>query len=284
MNTARAILSGALLLSSTAVAAPSLIGYSGRLVDNDGVAYSGPHDFVIGIYTAATAGTPVFEESFEDVPVDEGFFYLLLANNAVVGGDDLDGVVAGHDTLYLQVEVDGTVLSPRQRIAAVPWALGQGRSARLQSIATASCDAGQVLRYDAARDTFYCDDDGLSTHTHSGADITSDTLAFDRLPTGTASGTVAAGDHTHLINVQYLDDTQSGASPAESVIICPNGGKATSGECSTVEDVDKGSYPLEANLSSAESGDAPVGWRCVCSDSGGDGECTITTRVICVSH
>ena len=35
------------------------------------------------------------------------------------------------------------------------------------------------------------------SHTHSGADITSGTVAFARLPTGTTSTTVSKGDHTH---------------------------------------------------------------------------------------
>jgi len=35
------------------------------------------------------------------------------------------------------------------------------------------------------------------THTHSGSDITSGTVAFARLPTGTTSTTVSKGDHSH---------------------------------------------------------------------------------------
>ena len=37
----------------------------------------------------------------------------------------------------------------------------------------------------------------LASHPHSGADITSGTVAFARLPTGTTSSTVAIGNHTH---------------------------------------------------------------------------------------
>lgn len=36
-----------------------------------------------------------------------------------------------------------------------------------------------------------------ASHTHSGAAITSGTVAYPRLPVGTTAGTVAAGDHTH---------------------------------------------------------------------------------------
>ncbi len=37
----------------------------------------------------------------------------------------------------------------------------------------------------------------LTGHAHAGADITSGTVAYARLPIGTTASTVAAGDHTH---------------------------------------------------------------------------------------
>lgn len=41
------------------------------------------------------------------------------------------------------------------------------------------------------------DDKAATSHSHSGSDITSGTVAFARLPTGTGSTQVAVGDHTH---------------------------------------------------------------------------------------
>lgn len=37
-----------------------------------------------------------------------------------------------------------------------------------------------------------------ASHSHAGADITSGTVAYGRLPVGTASSTIAAGDHHHI--------------------------------------------------------------------------------------
>lgn len=37
-----------------------------------------------------------------------------------------------------------------------------------------------------------------AAHSHAGADVTSGTVAYGRLPVGTAASTVAAGDHTHV--------------------------------------------------------------------------------------
>ncbi len=43
------------------------------------------------------------------------------------------------------------------------------------------------------------DDYADSTHGHDGADITSGTVPVGRLPVGSSSGDVAAGDHTHAV-------------------------------------------------------------------------------------
>ena len=39
-----------------------------------------------------------------------------------------------------------------------------------------------------------------TAHVHSGADITSGTVGFARLPTGTSGSTVAIGNHTHTLS------------------------------------------------------------------------------------
>lgn len=56
-------------------------------------------------------------------------------------------------------------------------------------------------------------------HVHSGADVTSGTVAFARLPTGTGSSQVAVGDHTHTA-------AEVGAAPATRTV---GTGLATSG-------------------------------------------------------
>lgn len=46
-----------------------------------------------------------------------------------------------------------------------------------------------------------------TSHSHAGADISSGTVAFARLPTGSSSSQVAVGNHTH----SYLDQTAGDA-------------------------------------------------------------------------
>ncbi len=58
-----------------------------------------------------------------------------------------------------------------------------------------------------------------TSHTHSGADITSGTVAYARLPVGTASSTVAAGNDSRITGA-----VQSGASGSVIVGTLPGSG------------------------------------------------------------
>lgn len=60
----------------------------------------------------------------------------------------------------------------------------------------------------------------LIAHVHAGADITSGTVAYARLPTGTTSSTVAIGDHTHTLD--GLSDVVI-TSPVTTQVVAYNG-------------------------------------------------------------
>jgi hypothetical protein len=58
---------------------------------------------------------------------------------------------------------------------------------------------GKVAKWDETNTEWVSISASEVGHTHSGADITSGTVAFARLPTGTTSSTVAIGNHTHTM-------------------------------------------------------------------------------------
>ena len=62
---------------------------------------------------------------------------------------------------------------------------------------TSSSWDGKVAKWDETNSQWVSITASESGHTHSGADITSGTVAFARLPTGTSSSQVAIGNHTH---------------------------------------------------------------------------------------
>ncbi len=97
--------------------APSqYISYQGTLRDSSGNPDNGTHAMSVAIYdNAAASGTALFTQSFTGVQVRNGHFSLLFSS---VG----PAVFSGKDR-FLQLTVDGTALTPTQRLAPVPYAV-----------------------------------------------------------------------------------------------------------------------------------------------------------------
>src|SRR5688572_18398088 len=136
---------GCSLLAGVAAANP-LMGYSGRLFDSSGDPLSGTHDLVVRIFSSPVAGTPLFEESFDDTDVADGYFMVMVGVNEKAGGLELDALFATEtDGLYLELKVGTEVLSPRQPLGSVPWAFGGG------ALASLACSAGQLAQWDGGK-------------------------------------------------------------------------------------------------------------------------------------
>jgi hypothetical protein len=98
-----------------AVSVPTKVGYEGYLTDAFGAPLSGSHTLVFNLYSAATGGTSLWNETHTGVSVTSGLYSVLLDALPVSGfsGDR-----------WLGVTVDGGVeITPRTRIASVPFAL-----------------------------------------------------------------------------------------------------------------------------------------------------------------
>ncbi|MFA6486581.1 MAG: hypothetical protein WCT40_04420, partial [Candidatus Magasanikbacteria bacterium] len=111
--------------------APTIITYQGKLLQNSvAVTSTLPMKFVI--YDALTGGNEIYTASGTInvntttvlvTPVN-GLFSINLGDTAgSPATKTLDpSIFQNHDTLYLEVTVDGEVLSPRKRITSVPYA------------------------------------------------------------------------------------------------------------------------------------------------------------------
>ncbi|MEX2205535.1 MAG: hypothetical protein WEF50_04830 [Myxococcota bacterium] len=122
-------------LSSTAFAqVPQHLNHQGILTNNQGVIVpDGAYVIEFQIYdTPSASTTPLFEQQLT-VNVVNGLYNVLLSDNA---GGTLAEAFSGA-TRYLQLRIvtspgatyDNVVLSPRQQIASVPYALVAGRVA-----------------------------------------------------------------------------------------------------------------------------------------------------------
>jgi hypothetical protein len=102
-----------LLATASVVAQDTAVTYQGRLMQ-DGAPYAGAVDLTFRLYDLPTGGTEVAGPISEtDWPVVDGLFQVTLDFGAVFDGS----------ARYLEVEVDGTILTPRQSVRPAPVAL-----------------------------------------------------------------------------------------------------------------------------------------------------------------
>jgi hypothetical protein len=102
---------------------PQDMTYTGRLVNERGKALSGPVDLELRIFDAETSGTQLYSEQHLNEPLDSnGGFSVQLGLGTSPSGPFDAGLFSEVDR-WLEVVVDGEVLTPRQIIGSVPWAL-----------------------------------------------------------------------------------------------------------------------------------------------------------------
>lgn len=112
------LLSSLLLSSQAAAEVPALIRYQGQAADANGVPLEGPYTLTFRLYDADTAGTKVWEERQDNVPLTGGHFSVLLGSRTSLAALDWAA------PCWLSVQVNGeSELAPRQRITSVPLAV-----------------------------------------------------------------------------------------------------------------------------------------------------------------
>jgi hypothetical protein len=182
----------ALLAAGAAQAAevPTVMNYQGRLTDN--TPEQAPIDtglpMVFRIFDAASGGVEQWSESWPSVSVVQGIFSVLLGSNGVPLPPSVFG---GGADRYLQIEVDGEVLLPRQQLGSAAYASkaeSAADAARLGGVAAASwqrrvggtCPSGASIRSIDAAGGVVCetDDAGLSAETDPKVGV----LAAGRYP------------------------------------------------------------------------------------------------------
>jgi hypothetical protein len=97
-------------------AAPESFTYQGNLWEN-GLPVNATKTMRFRIYDALTGGSSLWQSSNMSVPVTKGHFKVELLPT---------GVSWQSSTVYLEVEVEGNVISPRDTFNTVPYALTAG--------------------------------------------------------------------------------------------------------------------------------------------------------------
>ncbi|MCK4328424.1 hypothetical protein KAX02_01125, partial [candidate division WOR-3 bacterium] len=97
-------------------AIPQELNFQGFLTDADAdTALSGDYDIIFKIYDANTNGNVLWTESWTDVSVEGGIFNVILGETQPIP----DSVFLDYTGLWLELTIEGDVLTPRQKIVSV---------------------------------------------------------------------------------------------------------------------------------------------------------------------
>ena len=223
-------------LTTVAQAVPLAFTHQARILDGSGNPLVGAHNVRFSIYGQSSGGSAVWTEQ-ASVQFDNGMMSHVLGSVTPLRAEDFNsnslflGIsvdsgpelsprvplvsvpfalraktaenatnVTGGIVDASEIRINGSVvLDASGAVLAdvsfndlldVPSSLLDGDNDALGALA---CASGQVPRY--ASGGWACAD--ANSHQHNAADIASGTLSIDRIPVGSTSGTVAAGDHVH---------------------------------------------------------------------------------------
>lgn len=111
------ILLVALVLPSIALAVPLQLAHHGQLLDAQGDPITGQESITFSLWDDLETGNEVWSEVVQ-VDIVNGHYSTLL-NLGELGRDALKA----EPSLWLEMEIDGETLEPRQPVAATPYAL-----------------------------------------------------------------------------------------------------------------------------------------------------------------
>lgn len=120
------------LFSFSALAVPLGIPYNGYLSDSDGQPYTGAVGVVAALFGQAEGGDALVNCQWNSLEVVSGNLSFIIGGETCQ--PNLDSTVVQGD-LWLEVTIDDNVLSPRQQVLSVPFALVSGDSEALGGLA-----------------------------------------------------------------------------------------------------------------------------------------------------
>ncbi len=155
----RVLMALVMMQASIAVAqtVPGTVSFSARLADM-GTPVQGSKTFIFKLYPTVAGGTEAWTET-QTLTVTDGNVSAELGASMPLSESILSGA-----KLFLEVTVDGTVLTPRTPVVSVPYAIRTGVAARVGSLGEAdiqkrvssACPDGSSIRSIDAQGNVIC--------------------------------------------------------------------------------------------------------------------------------
>ena len=98
---------------------PPFINYQGRLVDGTNLFNGTLSTLYLNLYSVPTGGTMLYSDESINQPVVDGLYSTFIGDGSVFG--NLDTALTNLQ-VWLEVVVNGTPLTPRERLVSVPYA------------------------------------------------------------------------------------------------------------------------------------------------------------------
>ena len=186
-----------LALPQTVFAAPALMNYQGVLTNLSGQAVTDSVTMNFEIWDDETNGSSIWSELHSEVTLQNGVYSVILGS---VNTETLTSDLFADDVRWLEVTVNGEILSPRQRITSVAYAhnadLLDGKdSSVLQRKISGTCVSGSSISSINSDGTVTCEtgpsyDDRLVVQTITSTPSYTDTpVPFTEL---SINGTIRA--------------------------------------------------------------------------------------------
>ncbi len=160
------------LLATAALAAtPSQVAYQGLLLDSNGAPVTGVVSIRVTLYDDLLVGNALWTESHGAVDVLDGVYSIELGSFT-----PLTGAILESGSVFLEIEIDGETLIPRQQLLAVPYALEAGNFGGIPSqffvqlMEDVSFDGGDPPNLDPSEGLWDTDGDGVANFVDSDND------------------------------------------------------------------------------------------------------------------
>jgi hypothetical protein len=165
--------------------------HSGRLLDSAGGPVEGAHDLTVQLTDAS--GGELWSDTFTDVPLQNGYFALVLGSGVALETQDL-----ASDAVNIGIMVDGGAVQSTTPMSSVPFAIRteetknlRGGSVQATTLSADSASIAGVISGESLDVAGSVSSDSVSTGSVSASDVSATSISTNDI---TTTGLEVSGD------------------------------------------------------------------------------------------